>query len=616
MEEMAFREKQTILERQRMEQERRERTTGTGDFNIHHEDDGADVHEDDGAYVRGDVATKLGLDVPEDVATSLFRFYDSLFSTLAQDDEEEEEEETGISPSTGTRMEMEMESPPVLADMDTRPYDHGYAHSNLFRIPVDGNHGTEEFPHRKPRTKTEPESHPVPPESAYAFIPNPHGGGFGDLQGAVLNHVYSQRFSEESADSDSESERASASGHNVDSEVDGPAIYEVGRDADGRLHLYKIGLGTKEKDREISVPETCHVAKGSAHAPDFQQSKTYRSTPVQHTSASEKEGRSKETARTVRHANKFAEENIVHPEDAHPYRVVIDNEGRVHRIQLDSPKQSTASKCDTIAHTQPSVPGRTSPDKPMRSKPKEYEIVHSEDTHPYRVDIDNEGHVHRIQLDRHETCNAAESSLYHQKLMEKEMRKHEYVAQERGKRPDSVTHEAKQKRDTEVTQPIQDDNHTPLGQMDENAQKDLFHRDDDVRYDVAQALVPEYYADEPHPYEFIRGTDGNLHALEEKPPKSNKAHELKEVNKPVKANYRYIQDEDGTIHRLQLDDSMQNFDLQSPTLVAGLEDASDSECDNAFDDSKHNLRPRIGEWIEPEGEAELRKTERLRANNS
>ena len=615
MEEKVFRENQMILERQCMEQERGERAKCNCDVNIHHEDDS------DGTYDS------------DDIATNLVRIFpcEALFSMLAQDEEDDEEveqEEIGILPRAGTRMEMEMESPPVLADMGSRPYDHGYARSNLFQIPVDGNHGTEQFPNRKPRTKTEPESHPVPPESAYAFIPNPNGGGFGDLMGAVLNssnHVNSQR----SAESDRESESASASGQSVDSEVDRTAVYQVGRDADSDLHVYKIGLETKEKDRERSVPKTHHVAKGSPCAPEFQQPKPYRSTPLQHTSVSEKVRRSMAIARTVRHANRVVEEHIVHPEDTRPYRVVIDNEGHIHRIQLASSKQSIDSKRGTIPHTQPSDPGRErSPTKPMRSERKVDKIVHPDDTHPYHVEIDNEGNAHLIHLDRPDTCNAAESSLYHRKLMEKEMRKHEYVVHEREKRsdsaatkatrrdPTSVTHATKHERFAKVSKPVQDDNHTPLGQMNENIKQDVFHHDNDVRYDVAQALVPEYYDDEPHPYEFVRGTDGNLHALEERPPDSNKAHDLNEVKKPTKANYRYAQDEDGTIHRLKLDDSMKNLDLHSPSLAAGLEDASDSDCENAFDDSKHTLRPRIGEWIEPGSEAELRKTERLRANNS
>jgi len=50
--------------------------------------------------------------------------------------------------------------------------------------------------------------------------------------------------------------------------------------------------------------------------------------------------------------------------------------------------------------------------------------------------------------------------------------------------------------------------------------------------------------------------------------------------------------------------------------VMGLEDASDSEHDDKFDDTEHNLRPEDDdEWLEPHGVNNIERSERLRANN-
>lgn len=508
-------------------------------------------------------------------------------------EEEEEEELWGLRG---------MESPPVLVDMDNRPSpftrgDNG--HVNLFRVPRDGNHGTEDFPHQKPKTKTAPETHPVLPESAYGFVPNPHGGGFGDLQGTVLNssnRAHGQKASEEHVKSES-----------ANDEIDGQALYLERKGPDGCLRVYKIRTGTKEN---ASMDKTPRTKKGSGHGSNF-QSTEHSSGPGFYPYESSHSSESRSVAGLNRNAE-LREQNIIHLEDALPYQLVIDNKGRVHRIQLDSPKMQTGPQHNIIPHAQAFIPDHQKSVKPMKSKSKE-------------VEIDNEAGS-LLHMDRPKHCNASQSSFYHQKLMEKEMQKYDYLVQQRTKQNETSSKMTGGKSEetkvsgTKVIQTDQVDNHATINGLDvddEHAQSDSFRRDDDIRYDVAHILVPEYYDDEPHPYELVRGADGNLHALQEKFTKTARVQDLKEVTTKTNLNYRYIQGNDGTIHRSTFGEDQKNSTSASNShvLVVGLEDASDSEREDVFDDSKHTLRPRIGEWIEPESEAELQKTERLRANN-
>jgi len=45
--------------------------------------------------------------------------------------------------------------------------------------------------------------------------------------------------------------------------------------------------------------------------------------------------------------------------------------------------------------------------------------------------------------------------------------------------------------------------------------------------------------------------------------------------------------------------SLQKKELKSSVLVGDVEDASDSECEDDFNDYWHNRRPQFGKWIEP-----------------
>jgi hypothetical protein len=554
-----FRERQLVLEKQRIDKDEWERAKQR----------------------RTSVAAAVvaGADERLDI------IYPEPSNRLAQNGYSSEKQEEVIKGLRG------MDSRPVLPDMlDNRPSPStfttrgGNGYPNLFHISRDGNHETEDFPHQKPMANTEPEAHSIPPDSAYDFDPNPHGGGFGDLQGAVLNS--SNRV-------DNSGECAISEG--AKNEGDGSALYEGRRSPNGCLHLCKIRIGTKEN---VTKPR---MAKGAMNGSDIQSSENNSSVPghnhsnFSHTS----EGGSV--------AGMQSKSNME--------LVVIDNEGRFH-LKLYRSKQQTGTEHSIIPHSHSPIPERQTPIKPIESKRQEDVVVHDpDDAHPFLVEIGNEGYL--PQMNRPERCNSSESSFYHQKLMEKEMRKYDYVTQERTKHTKKDSKETGENlvggNDDVTPQPNEVDNHTTTNGLKDHVQEEsLIYRDDDSRYEVPHAFVPEHHNDESHPYEFVRGGDGNLHALQEESTKTAKVQDAKEAKTPTNLTYRYIKDNDGILHRSTFDESASHL----PVLVTGLEDASDSESEDLFDDSKHTLRPRIGEWIEPEGEAELQKTERLRANNA
>lgn len=499
-----------------------------------------------------------------------------------------------------------MDSRPALPNMlDNRPSPStfttrgGNGYPNLFHISRDGNHETEDFPHQKPMANTEPEAHSVPPDSAYAFIPNPDGGGFGDLQGAVLNS--SNRV-------DNSGECAKSEG--AKNEGDGPALYEGRRGPNGCMHLHKIRIGTKEN---VTKPR---MAKGAMNSSDIQSTVNNSSVLGHNPSNYSYTGEGGSVGGMQSKSNmERREQHELHLQDTHPYRVVIDNEGGFH-LKLYGSKQQTGTEHSSIPHSHSPIPERQTPIKPIESKRQEDVVVHDpDDAHLFLVEIGNEGYL--PQTNHPERCNSSESSFYHQKLMEKEMRKYDYVTQERTKHTKMDSKETGENlvrgNDDVTPQPNRVDNHTTTNRLKDHVQEEsLINRDDDSCYEVPHALVPEYRNDKPHPYEFVRRGDGNLHSLQEESTKTAKVQDVKEATTPTNLTYRYIKNKDGILHRSIFDESASHL----PVLVTGLEDASDSESEDVFDDSKHTLRPRIGEWIEPEGEAELQKTERLRANNA
>ena len=513
---------------------------------------------------------------------------------------------------------------PILSDM-RRPYTSRTSsmrpnhHTNMFQRPVDGNAGWgDEYPHEKPKTKTGPALHGVPPASAYNFAPDPGFGGFGDLEGTVFsssNHNPRDGKANPTETTDTKLKKSRPT-----------HIFQLKKGADGRLHFTRIGEVEAEKTEQ------------------------------------------KQTSANIKPKK---EENYIHPEDTHPYQIVIDKDGHVRRIQLDDPlhrelnmdkNPQDASKVKRDNWKPNNVPPKSNA---AAKKPQsKHNVIHPEDTQRYRVELDPEGHVHRVILDE-PTCNAANESLYHQKLMEKELRKHDYMNQQRKKREAKSVQTPPERKVVEETH-------------------EVFLKDKEVHYDIASKLVPEYHDDSPSPYEMVKCLDGKLHPkgdvlksecnqmsgpnvtkkstsseVDHSPetvgakvldktkfqkdksvgyenahtnvpeyhdyeptpyeilnPENNKEKKLSSDhpladNKSQHEIYVYTRDKNGVIHRILAKDVG-----RQTTLVIGPEDASDSEHDAKFDDTEQNLRPEDDdEWLEPHGVDNIERSARLRANN-
>ncbi|GFH49595.1 predicted protein [Chaetoceros tenuissimus] len=597
-------------------------------------------------------------------------------------EEEQEDEEEDIMD----------DSSPILSDM-RRPYTSRTSsmrpnhHTNMFQRPVDGNAGWgDEYPHEKPKTKTGPALHGVPPASAYKFVPDPGFGGFGDLKGTVFsssNHDPRDGKANPTETTDTKSRKSRPTN-----------IFQLKKGPDGRLHFTRIGdeeiEETEQKQTSADIkpkkeerflhPEDTHpyriVIDKDGHVrrirlDDPLHRELHMDKNPQDASTVKRDNRTPNHVPPKFSATKKPQidRNVIHPEDTHRYRVELDPEGHVHRVILDEPtcnakERSQSQDESTVKRDNRKTQDRTplKPDAAAKKPQNHHNVIYPEDTHRYRVELDPEGHVHRVILDE-PACNAANESLYHQKLMEKELRKHDYMNQQRKKR------EAKSVQRSSENDAMEEPH-------------EVFVKDKEVHYDIASKLVPEYHDDSPSPYEMVKGPDGKLHPKgdvlkseynqmggpnvttqpkssevdhspetigekdETKPqqhnsvghenahtdepeyhdhksthfemfkPEENKQKKLPSEytptgNKSLHENYIYTRDEHGIIHRTLAKDVG-----RQTTLVTGPEDASDSEHDVKFDDTEHNLRPEDDdEWLEPHGVDNIERSERLRANN-
>ena len=597
--------------------------------------------------------------------------------------EEEEEEEDIVDDYS-----------PILSDM-RRPYTSRTSsmrpnhHTNMFQRPVDGNAGWgDEYPHEKPKTKTGPALHGVPPASAYNFAPDPGFGGFGDLKGTVFsssNHDPRDGKANPTETTDTKFKKSRPTN-----------IFQLKKGADGRLHFTRIGEVKAEKTEQKQTsanikpkkeenyihPEDTHpyqiVIDKDGHVRRIQlddplHRELNMDKNLQDASTVKRDNRTPNNVppkSTAAMKKPHSEHNAIHPEDTHRYRVELDPEGHVHRVILDETTCNVAEK----SHSQDESKVKRENWKPNNVLPKsnaaakkpqsKHNVIHPEDTHRYRVELDPEGHVHRVILDE-PTCNAANESLYHQKLMEKELRKHDYMNQQRKKREAKSVQTPPERKVVEETH-------------------EVFLKDKEVHYDIASKLVPEYHDDSPSPYEMVKCLDGKLHPkgdvlksefnqtsgpnvtkkstsseVDHSPetvgakvldktkfqkdksvgyenahtnvpeyhdyeptpyeilnPENNKEKKLSSGhpladNKSQLENYVYTRDKNGVIHRILAKDVG-----RQTTLVIGPEDASDSEHDAKFDDTEQNLRPEDDdEWLEPHGVDNIERSARLRANN-
>lgn len=602
---------------------------------------------------------------------------------FGEEDEEEEEEDIMDDYS------------PILPDM-RKPYTSRTSsmrpnhHTNMFQRPVDGNAGWgDEYPHEKPKTKTGPALHGVPPASAYNFVPDPGFSGFGDLKGTVFsssNHDPRDGKTKPTETADTKSKKSRPAN-----------IFQLKKGPDGRLHFTRIGdeeiekteqnqtsanMKPKKEERYIH-PEDTHpyqiVIDKDGHVRRIRlDDPLHRELNIdknpQDASRGNQDNRTPNnvppkfstTTKTTQN-----EHNIIHPEDTHRYRVELDSEGHVHRVILDEPTCNAEERSHSKEESTVKRGNRKTQDRtPLKSSDatknpqNNHNVLHPEDTHRYRVELDPEGHVHRVNLDE-PTCNVANESLYHQKLMEKELRKYDYINQQHKKK------EAKSAQRSFEKEAVEEPH-------------EAFMKDKEVHYEIASKLVPEYHDDSPSPYEMVNGPDGKLHSKgdvlkseynqmggpnvtkqstssevdhspetvgakvldetklqkhksvghenahtdepeyhdqESTPFEILKTEENKEKklqpeytptdNKSPHENYIYTRDENGVIHRILAKDVERHT-----ALVMGLEDASDSEHDEKFDDTEHNLRPEDDdEWLEPHGVNNIERSERLRANN-